>query len=139
MIIVTGTVVARAGQFDAVLAIATERATGAQCTLLRRVGSPDLTDAEVVDLQAVLVATGALAELEGVIEVLTLEAIASLDSTPITDDSRKALVDLAHYVDGFVEPYPSRGFVVTTSTSTWFCAPTGTEIYWYNTYQYRQR
>jgi geranylgeranyl diphosphate synthase type I len=88
----------REGKPTPLLAIATERATGAQVSLLRRVGAPDLTDDEVADIQEVFVVTGALAELEGVIETLTIEAIASLDHTPITDDRRKALIDLAHYV-----------------------------------------
>ena len=42
--------------------------------------------------------TGALAELESVIDDLAQQAVAALDVADITDDARKALAELAHYV-----------------------------------------
>lgn len=88
----------REGKPTPLLAEATARATAAQRTLLERVGRPDLTDDEVAALQQVLVDTGALAELEEIIERLTNDAIDALDRADITDDARKELTELAHYV-----------------------------------------
>ena len=47
---------------------------------------------------SVLVDTGALAELESAIDALAQEAVVALDAADITDDARKALTELAHYV-----------------------------------------
>jgi geranylgeranyl pyrophosphate synthase len=44
------------------------------------------------------VATGALAEVESQIDELAEEALRALDGADITDDARKALEELAHYV-----------------------------------------
>lgn len=88
----------REGKPTPLLATATARATGAQARLLERVGRPDLTDDEVTALQAVLVDTGALADLEATIETLAGRAVDALDVADITDDARKELTQLAHYV-----------------------------------------
>ena len=88
----------REGKPTPLLATASARATTAQRTLLERVGRPDLSGDEVVALQQVLVDTGALADLEVTIESLTNEAIDALDRADITDDARKELTELAHYV-----------------------------------------
>jgi geranylgeranyl diphosphate synthase, type I len=88
----------REGKPTPLLAMATGRATPAQAAVLALVGRPDLDGAQIEQLQAVLVDSGALAELEVEIERLTLEALDALDTADIDDDARKALVELAHYV-----------------------------------------
>lgn len=88
----------REGKPTPLLALATAAASPAQASVLARVGAPDLADAEVAAIQQVLVDTGALAELEAEIERLAETAIDALEQAPLTDDARKALVELAHYV-----------------------------------------
>jgi geranylgeranyl pyrophosphate synthase len=46
----------------------------------------------------VLVATGALAEIESRIERLTADATAAIKASPLSDDAKEHLVELAHYV-----------------------------------------
>jgi geranylgeranyl diphosphate synthase type I len=86
------------GKPTPLLAMASARATPEQSRLLARVGAADLTGAEVATIQQVMIDTGALAELEDEIDLLTREAIAALDRVAITDEARKALTDLATYV-----------------------------------------
>ena len=88
----------REGKPTPLLAIATERAGAAARAVLARVGSPDLDIDEIVAIQAVLVDTGALAELESTIDRLTGEALDALDAAPLSQDARQALGELAHYV-----------------------------------------
>jgi geranylgeranyl diphosphate synthase type I len=89
----------REGKPTPLMAIATERATTAgQRAALERVGAPDFTDADVVAAQAVIVETGALAEMESVIEALTDQALAALEVAPIADVARAELRELAAYV-----------------------------------------
>ena len=61
-------------------------------------GRAELSDEEVATLQAVLVDTGARAEIEDSIERLTAQAIMAAEQAPVTDEAQRALVDLAHYV-----------------------------------------
>jgi geranylgeranyl diphosphate synthase, type I len=88
----------REGKPTPLLAIATGRASGAQSAVLRRVGAPDLSDADVAAIQDVLVATGALAELEAEIQLLAEQAVEALPVAGLTAEAEQALVDLAHYV-----------------------------------------
>jgi len=88
----------REGKPTPLLAIASERARGDQVALLSLVGSSELTPADIAAIQAVLVDTGAVAEVEQTIDRLTNEAIASIDRAPLTPDARTVLVDLAEYV-----------------------------------------
>jgi geranylgeranyl diphosphate synthase type I len=88
----------REGKPTPLLAIATERAGGAERDLLDRVGNRDLTAGDVAELQAVLVSTGALDEIEADIDALTAEAIGALDGSPVAADAKTALVELADYV-----------------------------------------
>jgi geranylgeranyl diphosphate synthase type I len=88
----------REGKPTPLLAAATARATTVQRVLLERVGRPDLSEDEVAALQAVLVDTGALADLEATIESLATQAVDALDAADITDEARKELTQLAHYV-----------------------------------------
>ena len=88
----------REGKPTLLLAIATARADTDQAEVLALVGRPDLTQRDVRAIQDVLMATGALAELESVIDDRAQQALAALDGADIADDARKALTELAHYV-----------------------------------------
>jgi geranylgeranyl diphosphate synthase type I len=88
----------REGKPTPLLAIATERASAEQREVLTTVGAPDLTPEQVGEIQAVLVGTGALDELERRIDRLLAAALRAIDTAPITEPAREALVDLAHYV-----------------------------------------
>ncbi len=88
----------REGKPTPLLARAVEAATAAQRTVLDRVGRPDLSDAEVADIQQVIVDTGALADLEASITSLTDAAIAAARAADITAEAGDELVALAHYV-----------------------------------------
>ncbi|SRR6266508_284783 len=87
----------REGKPTPLLAVATARATPAHAALLRRVGDPDLTPDDIAALHAVLVDTGARAEIEASIETLTLTAIEAIEIAPIDPEARAALVELARY------------------------------------------
>ena len=63
--------------------------------MLDEVGSPDLDDADIAEMQQVIVDTGALAALEAQIAALTDEAIAAIEVAPITPESRSELIALA--------------------------------------------
>jgi geranylgeranyl diphosphate synthase type I len=88
----------REGKPTPLLARAVDAATPAQRAVLDRVGRPDLSDADVADVQQVIIDTGALADLEASITSLTDEAIAAAHSADITTEARDELVALAHYV-----------------------------------------
>lgn len=80
------------------LARAVEAATPAQAAVLALVGSVDLSDDDVARVQQVIVDTGALADLERTIDVLTASAIGAIEAAPVAAEAREALVDLAHFV-----------------------------------------
>lgn len=88
----------REGKPTPLLAVAVERADPAQRVALDRVGRAELSDDEVATLQAVLVDTGARDEIDASIERLTAAAVAAAERAPVTDEARRALIDLAHYV-----------------------------------------
>jgi geranylgeranyl diphosphate synthase type I len=88
----------REGKPTVLLALATRAATPAQTTLLARVGKRDLGADEVAAIQQVLIDTGALGELEEMIDGFAHDALDALDQAPLSDDARKALTELAHYV-----------------------------------------
>ncbi|MEP7111701.1 MAG: polyprenyl synthetase family protein [Ilumatobacteraceae bacterium] len=88
----------REGKPTPLLARAVAAATPTQRTVLERVGSADLGDNDIADIQRVIVDTGALAALEVQIARLTDEAIAAIEIAPITKCSRDELIELAHYV-----------------------------------------
>jgi geranylgeranyl diphosphate synthase type I len=88
----------REGKPTPLLARAVAAANPAQRVVLGAVGSPDLDDEDIVDMQQVIVETGALAALEAQIAALTDQAIAAIEIAPITAGSRAELIDLAHYV-----------------------------------------
>ena len=88
----------REGKPTPILAVALERASGAAATLLDRVGDPTLTDADVADLQQVIIETGALAEAEARIGALTDEAIGAAKEAPLEPEAQVALCELATYI-----------------------------------------
>ena len=80
--------------------MAVERAAGANAAgpVLDRVGDPQLTDDDVARIQQVLVDTGALAEVEGLIDTLTARAVEALAEAHLTAEATRELTDLAHFV-----------------------------------------
>ncbi|HEV7888617.1 MAG TPA: hypothetical protein VGO92_13750, partial [Acidimicrobiales bacterium] len=61
---------------------------------------PDLDEAEVAQLQHVLIATGAKDKVESRIAALLDQSLAALDDVPITAEARRELASLAAYVAG---------------------------------------
>ena len=91
----------REGKPTRLLAIGLERARGADLDMLReRVGSPDLSAAEIERIQSVLDSTGARAEVEEAAARLGASAIGASEELPLTTEARTALADLAHFVTG---------------------------------------
>jgi geranylgeranyl diphosphate synthase type I len=91
----------REGKPTRLLAIGLARAAGRDAELLRtRVGSPDLTAAEIAHIQAILEATGARAEVEAAALRLASDAIHASAALPLTPEARDALADLAKFVTG---------------------------------------
>jgi geranylgeranyl diphosphate synthase type I len=88
----------REGKPTPLLARAVASATPQQRAVLDRVGSPDLDDHDIAEMQQVIVDTGALAALEQQIAGLTEQAVEAVEVAPITPESRAQLVALAHYV-----------------------------------------
>jgi geranylgeranyl diphosphate synthase type I len=80
------------------LAVAHERAEGAQRDLLRRVGDADLDDQGVADLQALFIETGALDVAEAEVAALAGRAVAALPAIPLPPHADLALRDLAAFV-----------------------------------------
>ncbi|MEO6653061.1 MAG: polyprenyl synthetase family protein [Ilumatobacteraceae bacterium] len=88
----------REGKPTPLLARALAAADAAQQTLLRRVGSPGLTDDDVAGIQQVIVDTGALDDLERTIVSRTNAAIAAIEHVDIDELPRDELIALALYV-----------------------------------------
>ena len=88
----------REGKPTPLVALATQRATGRDHDLLARLGAPDLTAADVADLQDLFVRTGALDDVEAAIDRLVVEARAALATAPVSDTARGWLDELAAYV-----------------------------------------
>jgi geranylgeranyl diphosphate synthase, type I len=90
----------REGKRTALVAFATEAATPAQATQLRRhLGDPQLDAAGLDVVRAVLTETGALARVEELITTRTSEALGALDGDvpvdPTATDELRRLVDVA--------------------------------------------
>lgn len=90
----------REGKPTLLWVFASEGATGAGARVLERYGAADLTEAEVADLQEVLVDSGAVARLELTIDELVAEAVAAIEVAPLAAEAVYALVELAGYVAG---------------------------------------
>ncbi|MGH9116566.1 MAG: polyprenyl synthetase family protein [Acidimicrobiales bacterium] len=88
----------REGKPTPLLAIAAERTTPEQDEVLGRVGDRGLSAADVAAVQAVLLATGALDEVEATIGRLAARALAALDRAAITDEAKTVLAELAEFV-----------------------------------------
>lgn len=88
----------REGKPTPLMAMATARANEHQLQVLQLVGSARLDSAQVADVQQVMIETGALAELETYIRILTDQALAAVRIAPITQDARDSLVELANFV-----------------------------------------
>jgi geranylgeranyl diphosphate synthase type I len=88
----------REGKPTPLLAIATERASAGARQILATVGAPDLTPEQIGEIQAVLVDTGALDELERRIDRLLAAALRAIETAPVAEPARDALIELAHYV-----------------------------------------
>jgi len=88
----------REGKPTPLMALSCAAATPAQAVVLDRVGALDLTDAEIADIQQIIIDTGALAELEAHITKLTEQALGALEATPLTTPAKDELRQLAGYV-----------------------------------------
>lgn len=86
------------GKPTPMLARAYAVATASQLRVLDLVGTPSLTETDVVNIQEVVTATGAVNEMESLITTLRDEAIQSLDRSMMHGDSYNALVELADTV-----------------------------------------
>jgi len=86
----------REGKRTVLLAIARERADSVRSAVLdRAIGDQRLTEADAEQVRGIITGTDALAECEAMIEVNVKQALAALDSAPITPASKSALADLA--------------------------------------------
>jgi geranylgeranyl diphosphate synthase type I len=88
----------REGKPTPLLAMAFERADSVQRKVLDLVGSVDISDQDVSDIQEVIKQTGALVALEAKISALTAEAIAGVMQAPITQSAKDSLIELAEYI-----------------------------------------
>ena len=88
----------REGKPTLLLAVANERAEGAEVELLGLVGDPDLSADRVADLQALFVSTGALDVAETEITALAGRAVSSLPAIGLDGQTELALRDLAAFV-----------------------------------------
>ena len=91
----------REGKPTALVALARERASGEVVELLdHRFGRADITPDEIAALQAALIDTGAVADVEAQIDSLVGESLASLEAAPVTQEAREHLSELAWFVAG---------------------------------------
>ena len=88
----------REGKPTPLLSIAIALANDQQRKVLDLVGTTQLADSQVADVQRVIIETGALAELEGHIAKLTESALAAARVALITQDARDSLAELANFV-----------------------------------------
>ena len=88
----------REGKPTPLLAMAFERADSAQRKVLDLVGSVDISDQDVSNIQDVIKQSGALVALEAKISALTAEAIAGVKQAPITQSARDSLIELAEFI-----------------------------------------
>jgi len=88
----------REGKPTPLLSIAIARANDRQLKVLHLVGTTQLADSQVADVQQVIIETGALAEMEEHIRLLTETALVAARVAPITQDARDSLADLANFV-----------------------------------------
>ena len=86
----------REGKRTALVAIAEQRASEGQRAVMRRLlGDPRLDDAGVAALREIITETGALADVERLVEERTAEAVAALETADVHDDAKPVLDVLA--------------------------------------------
>ncbi|MGI8684503.1 MAG: polyprenyl synthetase family protein [Acidimicrobiales bacterium] len=91
----------REGKPTALFAFAAGAADGAAAKLLAdRFGAPDLSQAEVGELQAIIEATGARRQVESCIDRLVEKALVALDGARLEGEAQARLTELAHFVAG---------------------------------------
>ena len=88
----------REGKLTPLVAEAARRVDGAAADRLARIGSADLHADEIIELQALLIDSGARDEVEAMIVSLVDEARSALARVDITREAREALGELAAYV-----------------------------------------
>ncbi|MFV0258302.1 MAG: polyprenyl synthetase family protein [Acidimicrobiales bacterium] len=88
----------REGKPTELLALALERATPAQRSVLAGIGRRDLSADQVAAIVEVFTATEAVAEIDARMTALVANAVAMVDELPYPADTRAALVALAGYV-----------------------------------------
>jgi geranylgeranyl diphosphate synthase type I len=86
----------RAGKPTVMMALARERADRAQAARLRDLfGNPDLDPAGAEELRTIIIETGALDEIEQMIQIRAKAALAALAEAPVTGAAHEALTELA--------------------------------------------
>jgi len=88
----------REGKTTMLVAGALQRADDAQRRVLSRIGDPSLTDGDVADIQEVIRATGALADVEGNIEGFRNKAVGSIEHSRLPAPVVEELVRMADRV-----------------------------------------
>jgi geranylgeranyl diphosphate synthase type I len=88
----------REGKLTPLVAVAAARAHGSAARMLGRLGRADLDEADIAGLQAVLVDTGAVDEIERAIERRVDQALDALRVAPIASEARLALEELGVFV-----------------------------------------
>lgn len=88
----------REGKPTLLLSVAAERADAEGRRLLDRVGESDLDAGSIGELQALLVSTGAVEEVEAEIAALRDEALQTLSELALPEGASAALADLARFV-----------------------------------------
>jgi len=86
----------REGKRTVLAAVARAKATQEQAGALDRLlGNPSIGEAGVAEFRQLLTETGAVAECEAMIDRYVTEALAALESAPVTAAARAALAELA--------------------------------------------
>ena len=88
----------REGKLTPLVAATAARADAAGRARLDRIGAPDITAAEIAELQQLMIDCGAVREVETAIEGLVAESLTALADAPITADARTALAELGNFV-----------------------------------------
>lgn len=86
------------GKPTALLALALEAASPEQASILHRVGTPELSPQDIVNIQDVMIDTGALAQTEALIVSLREESLTAIGASDIVSEAKLALQELAETV-----------------------------------------
>ncbi|MFM8955392.1 MAG: polyprenyl synthetase family protein [Actinomycetota bacterium] len=88
----------REGKPTPLLALAFERATSSQRDVLGRVGDPNLSSENILEIQQVIIESGALGVLESRIGLLVDQSIAAIDASSLSKTATERLIELAEFV-----------------------------------------